>query len=91
MHKPTKAEGQLLAYKREAAANQTTELSRLVLARKAGESITIGVVTVEVVRHTGKRTVLAITAPRSIEIKRSELLEKLVDAAIAAAAEPTAA
>jgi carbon storage regulator CsrA len=61
-------------------------LSRLILSRKAGESIAIGGdIMVEVVRHTGKRTVLAIVAPRLVSITRSELLGKLVEAAIAAA------
>lgn len=92
MHKPTKAESQLIAYKREAAEQPTpaNAITRLVLSRKAGESITLGDdVRIEVVRQTSKRTVLAISAPRGLSINRSEILERVVAAAIGAS--PSAA
>ena len=72
--------------KNETRANAIT---RLVLSRKAGESIAIGDdVRVSVVRQTARRTVLAIEAPRGLSINRSELLERFVGAAIAASPSP---
>jgi carbon storage regulator CsrA len=66
-------------------------LTRLVLSRKAGERVAIGDdIVVEVVRQTARRTVLAIVAPSDVSIKRSELLERLVAAAIAESGGPLA-
>ena len=46
----------------------------LVLSRKAGEKIVLGdSITVEVVRISGNRVAIGITAPDSVKILRAEL------------------
>ena len=51
------------------------DMSLLVLTRRVGETICIGDDTaITVVAASGSRVLLAITAPRSIRVMRSELL-----------------
>ena len=46
---------------------------RLVLTRKANESIIVGNVRITITRTTGAKTQLAIEAPRDVRILRAEL------------------
>lgn len=48
----------------------------LCLSRKTGQSINAGEVTITVVRVKGDRVWLAVQAPVSVSIRRSELEEK---------------
>jgi carbon storage regulator len=54
----------------------------LVLTRKAGENIQIGdQITISIVRIKGQRAQLGIEAPRSVSIRRNELLFEATDPA----------
>ncbi len=77
--------------RRRPAPSPSRAVSRLLLSRRVGESISIGDVTVEVARQSGRRTVLAVVAPRDVAIRRSEVLDRIVAAAVAAAELPGAA
>jgi carbon storage regulator CsrA len=46
--------------------------SRLVLARKAGQSVDIGPITITVVENSGGVTRFAIEAPREMNITRDD-------------------
>lgn len=48
----------------------------LVIARKCGQRVEIGEVTVEVVRISNNAVRLAISAPPSVKIVRSEIKHK---------------
>lgn len=64
-------------------AGDVKAVPRLVLSRKVGESIQLGDdVVVTIVKVSGNRTVLAIEAPRSVVVRRSELLERIVATAL---------
>ena len=61
-------------------SNNNNQTGNLTLTRKPGESIHIGDdITVEIVRVQGDRVRLVVTAPRAINIRRSELPVPVVE------------
>lgn len=56
-----------------ASSSQDDDITELVLSRKPGESIQVGNVCITVDQIKGKRTRIRIAAPRSTDIRRSEL------------------